>query len=275
MLDKIIEKSPAKINLFLKIINKRLDGYHNIRTGITLINLYDEIIVKPSKSFEVKYIGEFAPINNIFEDCIIRKLFVFLNMELPNLKIVVKKNFPIQGGLGSASSNAATVIKILENLELIKRVDKYSYASLGSDIPFFLNEHDCLVRGKGDLISNIIFPKYYFLIVKPNFNCSTIKMYQNINLNDLEYTEEMDLHEINDRDAGNDFENVLMKLEPKFIDLFNFMQELDDSIFTRLSGSGSCIYSAFENIYQCEKANENLKIKFPNLWSACAQNNNI
>ena len=61
MPDKIIEKSPAKINLFLKIINKRDDGYHNIRTGITFIDLYDEISVQPHNKFEVIYTGKFAP----------------------------------------------------------------------------------------------------------------------------------------------------------------------------------------------------------------------
>ena len=64
MLDKIVEKSPAKINLFLKIVNKRDDGFHNIRTGITFINLYDEITVNPHNKFEVNYIGLFAPKNN-------------------------------------------------------------------------------------------------------------------------------------------------------------------------------------------------------------------
>ena len=61
MLDKIIEKSPAKINLFLKIIKKREDGFHNIRTGITFINIYDEVIVRPNSKFEVLYTGQFAP----------------------------------------------------------------------------------------------------------------------------------------------------------------------------------------------------------------------
>ena len=58
MPDIIIEKSPAKINLFLKIINKRDDGYHNIRTGITFIDLYDEITVQPHDKFKVEYIGK-------------------------------------------------------------------------------------------------------------------------------------------------------------------------------------------------------------------------
>ena len=71
MLDKIIEKSPAKINLFLKIINKREDSFHNIRTGITFLNLYDEITVQAHSKFEVNYTGKFAPKKNLFEDCII------------------------------------------------------------------------------------------------------------------------------------------------------------------------------------------------------------
>ena len=78
MPDKIIEKSPAKINLFLKIINRRDDGYHNIRTGITFVDLHDEITVQPHNKFEVIYKGKFAPKNNQFEDCIITRLFTCL-----------------------------------------------------------------------------------------------------------------------------------------------------------------------------------------------------
>ena len=58
--NSIIEKSPAKINLFLKILNRREDNYHNIRTGITSINLCDEIEVKPSNQFNIEYRGAFA-----------------------------------------------------------------------------------------------------------------------------------------------------------------------------------------------------------------------
>ena len=115
MPDKIIEKSPAKINLFLKIINKRDDGYHNIRTGITFIDLYDEITVQPHNKFEVIYTGKFAPKNNLFKDCIIDKLFTYINEDKPKLLFTISKNFPYEAGLGSASSNVASVIKILEN----------------------------------------------------------------------------------------------------------------------------------------------------------------
>ena len=273
--NSITEKSPAKINLFLKILNRREDNYHNIRTGITSINLCDEIEVKPSNQFNVEYRGAFAPENNIFDDCIIKKIFSFLNISPPNISFSITKNFPYQAGLGSASSNAATAIKILENLEIINKKNIFDYTDLGSDIPFFLNQHDSLVRGRGDLISNIIFPKYFFLIIKPNFNCSTEKMYNTFIPSDFDYNIEEDIEEINDNDNGNDFEKVVKKLEPDFNSIYNKMDNFEDSIFTRLTGSGSCIFSVFENKLLAENAKTSFLETYPNLWAAVAENNNI
>ena len=273
--NSITEKSPAKINLFLKILNRREDNYHNIRTGITSINLCDEIEVKPSNLFNVEYKGAFAPENNKFDDCIIKKIFSFLNISPPNISFLITKNFPYQAGLGSASSNAATVIKILENLEIINKKNIFDYTDLGSDIPFFLNQHDSLVRGRGDLISNIVFPKYFFLITKPNFNCSTKKMYDTFIPSDFDYNVEEDIEEINDNDNGNDFEKVIKKLEPDFNSIYNKMDNLEDTIFTRLTGSGSCIFSVFENKLKAENAKNYFLKTYPNLWVAVAENNNI
>ena len=273
--NSITEKSPAKINLFLKILNRREDKYHNIRTGITSINLCDEIEVKPSNRFNIEYRGAFAPENNILDDCIIKKIFSFLNISPPNISFSITKNFPYQAGLGSASSNAATVIKILENLEIINKKNIFDYTDLGSDIPFFLNQHDSLVRGRGDLISNIVFPKYFFLITKPNFNCSTKKMYDTFIPSDFDYNIEEDFEEINDNDNGNDFEKVIKKLEPDFNSIYNKMDNLEDTIFTRLTGSGSCIFSVFENKLKAENAKNSFLKTYPNLWVAVAENNNI
>ena len=95
MLDRIIEKSPAKLNLFLKIINKRKDGFHNIRSGVTLLNIHDEIIAEKNSKFSIKYIGDFAPINNYYENCIIEKLFKFIKIKKPNYRFIIKKMFQL------------------------------------------------------------------------------------------------------------------------------------------------------------------------------------
>ena len=273
MLDKIVENSPAKINLFLKIIKKRPDGFHNIRTGITFIDLCDVITVKPQNKFEVVYTGKFSPPNNIFDDCIITRLFSYLNIQPPKFLFSVSKNFPFKAGLGSASSNVATVIKILENLDIIERKNIFDYVHLGSDVPFFLDQKDSLIRGKGDSILNIHFPKYYFLIIQPSFSCSTKEMYNSFQASDFDYNEENDLEEINDFDNGNDFEKILKRTEPEFINIYDYLQKLDGVIFTRLSGSGSCLFSVFEKKEIAKNAQKKFNQNFTNLWTHVSENN--
>ena len=275
MLDKITEKSPAKINLFLKIINKREDGYHNIRTGITFINLYDKITVEPNNKFQVVYRGKFSPKNKIFDDCIITKIFSFLNIKEPKLLFTIDKNFPYQAGLGSASSNAATVIKILENLEIIKKINIFDYVDLGSDIPVFLQQKDSLVRGRGDLISNILFPKYYFLLVQPPFLCSTKELYQSFTSSEFDYNSDLDLEEINDQDNGNDFEKIVKMKYPDIQSLMHYLESLDGVIFSRLTGSGSCLFSVFENKNLADNAKENFSKYYKDLWVEIAENNTL
>ena len=273
MLDKITEKSPAKINLFLKIINKRKDGYHNIRTGVTFIDLHDVITVKPHDKFEVNYTGIFAPENNHFQDCVIERLFTYINRDKPKLLFTISKNFPYEAGLGSASSNVATIIRILENLDLIEKKNIFDYVDLGSDVPIFLNQKDGLVRGKGDLIANVYYPKYYFLIIKPSFKCSTKKMYESLTSSDFDYNADFDIEELNDQDNGNDFEKILKKIEPEFFLIKNYLDNLEGAIFSRLTGSGSCIFGVFEGMGKAKSAQKKFSQNFSPLWTHVCENN--
>ena len=92
MLDKVSIKAPAKINLFLRIINQRADGYHNIRSGITFLDLYDEVNIKVSNTKSLKYSGPFKPHLNFFENDIIIKTLDLLNLKQNiKLKLNIKK----------------------------------------------------------------------------------------------------------------------------------------------------------------------------------------
>ncbi len=271
---KLKELSPAKLNLFLKIVSKRNDGYHNIRSGVTMINLFDEVIAKKDKEFSVKYIGEFSPNHNKFQDCIVEKIFSKLNIDKPNYSFIIKKNIPIMSGLGSASSNAAAIIRILEKLEY-KNLRNKNFSKIGSDVPFFIFNHDSLIREIGNVLIKKSFPKYYFLIIKPHFNCSTKMMYNQINLDQLNFDENFDTDEINETDNGNDFELTLDDRYVEINNLFIFMKSLPNAIFTRLTGSGSCIFSAFESKKNAEDSLSIFKERFPLLWSKVVENNFI
>jgi len=266
------ELSPAKLNLFLKIINKRNNGYHNLRSGVTLINIYDEVIAKKDSKFSVKYIGEFSPINNKFKDCIVDKIFLKLNLPKPNYCFIIKKNIPIMSGLGSASSNAAAVIRILEKLNY-KDLKIKNFAQIGADVPFFVSNHDSLIREIGDVIIKQSFPKYYFLIIKPKHNCSTKEMYKEINLDKLNFDLNFDTDEINEADSGNDFEIILENKFKEINNLLKFMRSLPNVIFARLTGTGSCIFAAFESKKHADDSQIIFQEKFPLLWSKVVENN--
>ena len=268
------EKSPAKLNLFLKIIDKRKDGYHNLRSGITLINLYDEVLAEESSAFKVKYIGKFAPKNEIFKNCIVEKIFSKFDLKKPNYCFTIKKNIPIQSGLGSASSNAAAVIRILKKLNYNK-LNTLNFSEIGADVPFFVQNEDSLVRGIGDIIIKQIFPKYFFLLIKPMQNCSTIEMYNLINAKDLNFENTYDIEEITEYDSGNDFESIANYKYTEISSLLKYMKSFPDLIFSRLTGSGSCIYSAFATKDSAEKALLIFKHRFPKHWSMVVENNTV
>ena len=277
MLDEVKILAPAKLNIFLKVLGKREDGFHNIRSGITFINLYDEIEIKKSKRLSIRYIGLFMPKMGIYDDCIIKKTLKFLKITNEvNLDITIKKNIPVQGGLGSASTNAAALIKGLSSMKLINIGDKHKYVSLGSDILSFLHEKNCLVLGRGDKLFFHNIPKYFFLLIKPDFNNSTKYMYDQV-----DYTHKNLIHNIssddpffNEEDFGNDFEKFNYLNNKKFNKIFSFLSNIDNVIFTRMTGSGSCCYSVFEKKEQAIKARDIFKSKYKNLWTCVCENNN-
>ena len=277
MLDKIKLQAPAKINLFLRVLNKRVDGYHNIRTGITFINLYDEVNIKKNNVMSINYYGNFKPSSGSYEDCIITKILKFLEVKV-NLNISIKKNIPVQAGLGSASTNAATLIKGLERLKIIKSIDNYkSYSFLGADIPVFLYGKDSLVQGKGEIITDYHFPKYFFLVVKPTVNISTEQMYKKIskkitNVNNNNIIKE---NFIIDNDFGNDFESIAIKENNEIDNLLKFLSNRKGCIFARITGSGSCCFAAFNKIKYANESQIKLKYNFPKLWSFVGENNTI
>ena len=266
------EISPAKINLFLKIIGKRDDGYHNLRSGVTLINLYDEVSAHKSSDFKVKYIGQFAPPDNIFKDCIVEKIFSKFKLRKPQYCFTIKKNIPVQSGLGSASSNAAAVLRILKKLDY-KEVKTINFSEIGADIPLFVENQDSLVRGIGDITIKQSFPKYYFLLIKPIQNCSTEEMYNEIDVKDINFDLNFDTDEISEFDMGNDFEIIADRKYPEIATLLKFMRGFSEVIFSRLTGSGSCIYSAFDKKDSAEKALEIFKARFPDHWAVVVENN--
>ncbi len=177
-------KSYAKINVFLRVLGKRIDGFHEIFSYIHPINLYDEVYFEERKDFKI-IVETFNAKIKMEENLAYKaalKMLEFAKVK-KGINIKIYKNIPLGSGLGGGSSNCAVVLKFLNkywrcnlrNKELLK-----ISSLLGSDVPFFINSKPAIVSGRGEKILKrkipIKLPKKIFLFI-PNFSIPTKEVY--------------------------------------------------------------------------------------------------
>ena len=267
----------AKVNLNLKVNYKRKDGYHDIATAVTFIDLHDEITINRSKinKNSITYTGEFAPLKGRFNSDVTTKLLKFLYKNEKKkffLNLNIKKNIPYGSGLGGGSADAGSIIRGLKKLKIInKKLDNKKLSLVGSDIPMCIKSRDCFAFGLGEILYyNIKFPKYYFLLVKPNFSLSTKNVYSKIKFKNKSKkvfsTKKLFIS------TQNDLEQTAIQINPLIKKLIIDLSKLNDSLQANMTGSGSCCFATFFKLKEAKKACKQIKLKYPTYWSYIAKN---
>lgn len=260
----MIIQAPAKINIGLKILRKRNDGYHDLETIFYPVKLFDELNVRIDKSNSGKNSiilksekpsGTLNKNNTCFKA--VKSFFnTFRIRENYKIEITLKKNIPVGGGLGGGSSDAGAILRYLVkyfNINVIEEKKKLIQCALdvGSDVPFFLIQKPCYATGKGEklqLLSNF-FLNYYILLVNPNQHVSTKIAYESLGLS-VDYVKQPTLNAVNEfnpRDKelfANDFEKVIFPKYPILQEVKEALYE-KGAVFASMSGSGAVIYAFF------------------------------
>ncbi len=247
--------SPAKVNLFFKVIKKRDDGLHEIRSLMQAVDLFDylEITTAREDSFEV--IGE----QNIPDDStnlVLRALDCFRcsARDYNKYRIILHKHIPIQSGLGGGSSNAATTLfalnQINDNPFSISALMKMG-EELGADVPFFFSEGIAFASGFGEIIENLSnFQINSFWIAKPkNLSLATRGVFKKcIPSHSTREDDHVLLDEIQNQSAGfvNQLEPAAFKILPKLQEIKKNLEDLGFSSVC-MTGSGTC-FMCFGNI---------------------------
>jgi len=257
-------KSYAKINLGLRILNKRNDGYHNIETIFYPLKLHDDIYIQIDKSSDnfnsviLKSNKSYIPLNkdNLCYKAVEKFFRIFEIKDFYILKIDLKKIIPVGGGLGGGSSNAATILKCLIkyfniNIESNKKKILELALSIGSDVPFFLLMKPCYAEGRGEKmkILNNFRLDYDILIVNPNLHVSTKWAFEKLDF-DPELKKEFVLKDMDHFDLKNpaifknDFEELVFRK-------YNLLREIKNdflnlgAVYSSMSGSGATMYGLF------------------------------
>ena len=248
----------AKINLGLQVINRRDDGYHNIETVFYPIPVQDALEVKTSQTavdYSLHVRGnsiEGDPKDNLVVKALhlLRKDFP----QIPGVDIHLYKHIPSGAGLGGGSSDAALMIKMLNQLYSLNLTTPQmeAYAStLGADCAFFIENHPVLAKGIGNIFEDVevSLKDHYLVLVKPDDFVSTKEAYAHIHPKMPEYP----LNEIIRRPIEewksllvNDFEKSVFPNHPNIVAIKDKLYDLG-AVYASMSGSGSSVFGIFKD----------------------------
>ena len=250
---------PAKLNLNLSVVGKRIDGMHEIKTRFQLINLFDEMVIRRTSnkfvSVETNLVPPIEDSNNIVFSAI-KLLSDHIGKEI-HCEVEIIKNIPLGGGLGGGSSNAAAALigtnflfKLgLSTEELMKLGEK-----LGADVPFFIFGKNAFASGIGQILeedSKQLDDKY--LLLFPQIHSSTKELFSKWdNLN----------KSVQKSILTNEENSFLPIFLDQNKDIKIIFHELCESNSFKLSGTGSTIFCAYNDVNEIEKT---LK-KIPSKW---------
>lgn len=254
----------AKINLGLNITEKRADGYHNLETVFFPIPICDALEIKtmderfPSNvACDLKVTGNNVCCNE--NDNLIVKAYnmIAADFDIPRVHAHLYKNIPSEAGLGGGSSNAAYMIRLLDQRFRINignaEMEKYA-ARLGADCPFFITAEPSYAEGIGEILSPVNITDnnlegYSLVVVKPQIAVSTKEAFSNITpRKPLMCCREIVAQPIETwKDAlCNDFEESVFGIYPQLNDIKNRIYTLG-AAYAQMSGSGSSLFGIFKS----------------------------
>jgi 4-diphosphocytidyl-2-C-methyl-D-erythritol kinase len=268
-------KSYAKLNLALNITGKT-SSLHKIESIVAFVGLHDDIFIKKirSKTHNITFNGKFS--QNIKKDNTISKLLDLLErkklLNNKKFKIRINKRIPNKAGLGGGSMNAANIIKyfIKKKIIKIKKKELLKISRLiGSDVVLGLNSVNSVINSKNDIKNFTNCKKFYTLIVKPNFGCSTRDIYLKVRKLDkpkFNHPNKMMFNLDYLKKMSNSLEPIAMSKYPKLRKIKFFLENLSQSVFVRMTGSGSALVAYFQSKERCDNAKKQFNKKYKNYW---------
>ncbi len=263
--------APAKLNLFLHVTGRRPDGYHLLQSVFQLVD-YSDVL-----HFTTRSDGAIRRTNTIpgvpeHTDLVVRaaralqaKIQIRSGQVCMGVDITLEKKIPMGGGLGGGSSDAATTLLALNHLwnaGMTRSELMQIGLKLGADVPFFLLGANAFVEGIGEELQAIETPARWFVVLEPGLVIPTAKIFSAGQLTrDTKTVRITDFSAASDNFGKNDLQDVVVAFYPEVEQVITWLGRFGNA---RMTGSGSCIFSAYENEAQADEVLQ----KVPAQWKA-------
>ncbi|MFZ4542197.1 MAG: 4-(cytidine 5'-diphospho)-2-C-methyl-D-erythritol kinase [Rickettsiales bacterium] len=273
-------RAAAKLNLFLHILSRRGDGYHEIESLVAFTEIGDELVIADANDLLLKVEGEFANVSGALHDNLVLKAAQALCSGLSESRgaaITLTKNIPVGAGLGGGSADAAAALRGLNRfweLNISKQELSAIACTLGADVAMCLDSVPAIARGIGEKLTPLLqpLPLLGVLLVHPRVPLLTKQVYETFTLHEGAAPWQ------GEQTAGsawlaslkgtrNDLQQAAIAVDSKVAEVLLALETLQPApALVRMTGSGACCFALFQTSSQAEKAAQYLTRHHPEWW---------
>ncbi len=279
------EPAPAKINLTLRVLGRRADGYHDIESLVVFAALGDVLSFTPARALALTVRGPTASAAGEISDNLVLKAARALAERIEGLKLgrfVLSKRLPVAAGLGGGSADAAAALRLLARANRLAGDDPrlvQAARATGADVPVCLDPRPRLMRGIGDILSDpLAMPRLPALLVNPRVAVPTKDVFAARRAKPATRSAAASFPALKgvaeSRDAllnflaasGNDLEQPAIALVPVIADVLGALRALPGCRLARMSGSGATCFALFDSVRATAAAARVLRRQHDDWW---------
>jgi len=279
-----VEPAPAKVNLTLRVLGRRRDGYHELESLVVFAAVGDALAFTPGRSLGLTVRGPTAVAAGEVADNLVLKAVRALAERTEGLRLgsfVLSKRLPVAAGLGGGSTDAAAALRLVARHNRIAPDDARLMAAAratGADVPVCLDLRPRLMRGIGELLSqSLMLPALPALLINPRASVATRDVFAALRAPPVDERaaasvdagwsggDRQDLIDFVAR-HGNDLEPPAISLHPAIAQALAALRVLDGCRLARMSGSGASCYALFDSNRAAAAAARALRVARPTWW---------
>jgi 4-diphosphocytidyl-2-C-methyl-D-erythritol kinase len=284
----LIEDARAKVNLTLRVVGRRVDGYHELESVVAFADCADRLALTPSPELQLVTTGPLAQACGAAADNLVLKAAQLLGERVPNLQqgeFILDKVLPVAAGIGGGSADAAAALRLLARLNGLAVDDArlVEVARLtGADVPVCLPSRACVMTGVGESLLPLALPKLPCVMVNPRVAVATRDVFTALGLRHGELlVGASDVLEapgwpeagasvedwVEALAAGsNDLEAPAMRIQPVISEVISALNATNGAWLARMSGSGATCFAIYENTAEAGRAAQQIRLDHPEWW---------
>ena len=284
----LVEDGRAKVNLTLRVVGRRVDGYHELESVVAFADCADRLSLTPGSKLDLKTTGPLAQACGETADNLVFKAAQLLGERVPDLRLgdfILDKVLPVAAGIGGGSADAAAALRLLARANGLAIDDArlIEVAKLtGADVPVCLNSRACVMTGVGATLLPLVLPKMPCVMVNPRVPVATKDVFAALGLRNGELlVGATDVIEatgwpeagasigdwVKALSAGsNDLEAPAMRVQPVIGDVLSALSGAAGAGLVRMSGSGATCFAIFEHGADALRASQKIQLDHPQWW---------